>query len=629
MLHFIRERAKGWVAWFIVGLISIPFALWGVNSYLNGPSDAVTATVNGEPIKQVEFQRAYQQYRERMRVAMGERFDPALFEGQAVKQNVLDSLIERKLLQLANAELGQRVSDSAINTLIKSTPAFQTEGKFDPERYRMLLARVGESPASYEAQLRIDILAKELTDTIQQSVLITPASVNNIIRLEKQTRDIAYGVISAQSLSDQIQVADDEVQAYYDNNKSKYLAPERVSVNYIELSVEELAKTVEVDEQALKQFYLENQNQFVGPDQRRASHILIEGDEAEALKTLSTIQQRLEQGEEFSALAKEFSQDTGSANDGGDLGYFQQNVMDPAFDQAVFALSAIGDVSEPVKTEFGYHLIKLTDIKQPEGKSFEDAHDDVEKMYRYRQAEDLFYEQAEKLADLSYENPDSLDITAESLGLEIKQTEEFTRDGGTGIASDKKIASVAFSEDVLMNNLNSAVIELSKTRLIVLHKNKHSLASQLPFDSISPAIAEQLKFEKASAKAKEQGEAILAQMKSGETNEALFSESDWHDTQAYSRASSEISAQILEQAFRLPEPTANSAEFTGFSASNGNYIVVKVSGVTDGNPAEATAEDRDGLEAYLVKTEGSSQVQAFIESLKADADIKINLEYLK
>lgn len=629
MLHFIRERAKGWVAWFIVGLISIPFALWGVNSYLNGPSDAVTATVNGEPIKQVEFQRAYQQYRERMRDAMGEQFDPALFEGQAVKQNVLDSLIERKLLQLANAELGQRISDSAIKTLITSTPAFQTEGKFDPERYRMLLARVGESPASYEAQLRIDILARELTDTIQQSVFITSTSIDNILRLEKQTRDIAYGVISAQSLSEQIQVSDSEVQDFYDNNKSKYLAPERLSVNYIELSVDELAKTVDIDEQELKQFYLDNQNQFVGPEQRRASHILIEGDEAEALKVISTIQQRLELGEDFSALAKEFSHDAGSASDGGDLGYFQQNVMDPEFDQAVFSLSAIGDISDSVKTEFGYHLIKLTDIKQPEGKSFEDAHDDVEKMYRYRQAEDLFYEQAEKLADLSYENPDSLDITAESLGLVVKQTEEFTRDGGTGIASDKKITSVAFSEDVLINNLNSAVIELSKTHLVVLHKNKHSLASQLPFDSIAPAIAEQLKFEKASAKAKEQGEAILAQMVSGETSDTLFEAGNWYDTQSYSRASSEISAQILEQAFRLPEPDGNRAEFTGFSASNGNYIVVKVSGVTDGNPAEATGEERDGLEAYLLKTEGSSQVQAFIDSLKADAEIKINVGNMK
>jgi peptidyl-prolyl cis-trans isomerase D len=218
MLHFIRERAKGWVAWFIVGLISIPFALWGVNSYLNGPSDAVTATVNGEPIKQFEFQKAYQQYRDRMRDSMGEQFDPALFEGQAVKQNVLDGLIDQKLLQLANAELGQRISDSAIKTFITSTPAFQTEGKFDPERYRMLLARVGETPASYEAQLRLDILAKELIDTTQQTVIITPVVVDNILRLEKQTRDIAYGVISAQSLSDTVQVTEEEVQKYYEDN---------------------------------------------------------------------------------------------------------------------------------------------------------------------------------------------------------------------------------------------------------------------------------------------------------------------------------------------------------------------------------------------------------------------------
>jgi len=629
MLHFIRERAQGWVAWFIVGLITIPFALWGVNSYLNGPSDAVTATVNGEPIKQFEFQQAYKQYRDRMRETMGERFDPSLFEGQAVKQEVLDSLIERKLLQLANLELGQRISDSAINMLIQSTPAFQTEGKFDPERYRMLLARVGQTPAMYEAQLRIDILARELTDSIQQSVLVTAASVDNILRLEKQTRDIAFGVIPAQSLLDQIEVKDEEVQQYYDANKAQYLAPERVSVNYIELSAEEIAKTVEVSDQALQQYYLENQSQFIGPEQRRASHILIEGDDSEALAILTDIQNRLQQGEDFADLAKALSQDTGSANDGGDLGYFQQNVMDPAFDQAVFALAAIGDVSEPVKSEYGYHLIKLTDIKQPEGKSFTDARDDVEKLYRQQQAEELFYEQAEQLADLSYENPDNLDVAAEALGLAIKQTEEFTRDGGTGIASDKKVVSVAFSDDVLINELNSAVIELSKTDLVVLHKNKHSLASQLPFESIAPAITEQLKFEKARAMAKQQGEAILAQMKSGEAAESLFNASDWHDTQAYDRASSDISVQILEHAFRVAEPEQGSAELTGFSANNGNYIVVKVSGVTDGNPADVSADDRDGLESYLVRLEGSSQVQAFIESLKADADIEVHVEYMK
>ncbi|NQZ54706.1 MAG: SurA N-terminal domain-containing protein [Piscirickettsiaceae bacterium] len=627
MLHFIRERAQGWVAWFIVGLISIPFALWGVNSYLTGPSDAVTASVNGDPIKQVEFQRAFQQYRDRMRESMGERFDPEMFEAMAVKQSVLDGLIEQRLLLAANNSLGQQVSDTAVNNLIQSNPAFQQEGQFNPERYRLTLARVGLSPASYEAQFRQDLLAQELTNNIQQSALVSSFSIDNILRLEKQTRDIAYGVISAQSLLDQVNIPDDDVQAYYDANQVNYMAPERVAIDYIELSVAELSKAVAVDEELLQQFYVDNQDQFLGPEQRQASHILIEGDDAESLVMITTIKQRLDDGEDFSVLAAALSHDTGSAKDGGDLGLFQRGVMDTAFENAAFALS-VGDISDPVQTEFGYHLIKLTAIQLPEGKSFADARQDIESSYRYQQAEELFYEQAELLADLSYENPDNLDIAAEELLLEIKTTEAFTRDGGIGIASHKKLVKAAFSEDVLTNELNSAVIELNKTHLLVLHKKKHILASQLPFESISPAIREQLKFEQARYKARKQGMATLTQLQAGELTTALFSDQDWHEAQSYGRASSDLSQQVLQKAFSLGRP-GSEAIFTGFTASNGNYIVVKVTSVTDGDPSEATEEERDGLQSYLSRTNGSSELQAFIETLRTDADIEVFTKYLR
>jgi peptidyl-prolyl cis-trans isomerase D len=628
MLQFIRDQAQGWVAWFIVGLISIPFALWGVNSYLTGPSDIVVATVNGEPIKQTEYQRAFQQYRDRMRETMGERFDPALFEGLAVKQSVLDGLIDQKLLLTASNKLGQRISDSDINKLIQSTPAFQRDGSFDPERYRMMLARVGLTPAGYEAQLRVDLLAQQLTNNIQQSTLVTQHGIDNILRLEKQTRDIAYGVVSAQSQLEQVEVTEQEIHEYYDVNKANYMAPERVTVDYIELSVDELAKTVEIDETVLQQFYVDNQDQFVGPEQRRASHILIEGDEKEALELLATINQRIENGEDFAALAMEFSGDTGSASKGGDLGLFQRDVMDPAFEEAVFSMTTVGDVSEPVKTEFGFHLIKLTGIEASEGQSYSDAREEIERLYRNQQAEELFYEQAELLADLSYENPDNLDVTAEELSLTIKTTDAFTRSGGTGIAGDKKVIDIAFSEDVLNNDLNSTVIELTKSHLLVLHKNNYLAASQLPFDSISPAIKEQIRFERARDMARDKGKAIMAQLKSGDLVETLFDDKGWHDAQPYSRTSSEVSNQVLQQAFSVAKPSIDNAQFTGFTASNGNYIVVKVTAVHDGNPAEVSQEDRDGLQSYLARSNGASELQAFIDSLKADADIEISVENL-
>lgn len=628
MLNFIRERAQGWIAWVIVGLISIPFALWGVNSYLTGPSDVVVATVNGESIKQAEYQQAFQQYRDRMRNMLGDKFNPALFDSITVKKSVVDGLIEQKILLSAGQEIGLKISNAALLQMIKTTPAFQKDGQFNAETYSMILARVGLTPERYEADLLSDALRQELASNIQSSTVITQSTLDNILRLEKQTREIAYGVIPAYSLLDQISVTDDEIQAYYDQYQSNYLAPERVSVDYVELSVDSLSKSVDVEESDLQAFYIDNQDQFVGPQQRKTSHILIEGDEDSALETLEKVKTRLEQGEEFSVLAMELSQDVGSAKQGGDLGYFQRGVMDANFEKAAFSMSKVGDVSEPIKTEFGYHLIKVTGIKESQGKSFAESKAEVEALYRKQQGEELFYEQAEQLADLSYENPDSLDVVAEELSLEVKTSQEFVREGNiTGIAKEQKIVDVAFSEDVLVNELNSAVIELSKSHLIVLHKKTHILASQLAFESVAPAITEQLRFLRAKDKATEQGEVILSSLKAGESAESLFGDKEWSPAQTVGRSSENVSEQILSRVFSIAKPTSGD-QFIGFTVTNGNYIVLQVSAVNEGDVSSASLEEQDGLRSHLDRTYGESELQSFVNTIREQAEIELFEEYL-
>jgi peptidyl-prolyl cis-trans isomerase D len=622
MLHFIRERAQGWIAWFIVGLISIPFALWGINSYLGGPPEVAVATVNDETILQAEFQQAMQQYRDRMRSRLGENFDPELFDGIEIKQSVLNGLIEQKLLLSSSYSLGQTISDAELSKTIQSTPAFQRDGRFDNEYYSMVLARVGLSPTRYESQLRNDMLNQELINNIQHTSSLTTADLDSVLQLEKQTRDIAYGVVVAMDQLDTVEVADDDVKQYFEQYQDNYLAPERVVVDYIELTVEQLKADVLIDNEALIAFYSDNQDQFVGPEQRRVSHILIEGADDVALTTINEIKQRLDSGEDFAIVAEEVSQDSGSASQGGDLGFFQLGVMDAEFEKSAFSLQNVGDISEPVKTEFGYHIIKLTGTQAEEEKSFADARDQVEALYRSQQAEDLFYEKAEQLADLSYETPENLDVAAEALELEIKTTDAFTRDGGADILNNKKVVSVAFSEDVLLNDLNSAVIELSKSHLVVLHKKQHMPASHLPYESVAPAIKESLRFEQASNKARKQGESKLEQLKSGAVAESVFSDNSWHISQAYGRTDKEMSAQILKRAFALAKPDSE-AQYAGFTATNGNYIVIKVEAVHDGNPNEATTEERDGLRSQLARVNGDSELQAFIDSLRADANIEI------
>lgn len=628
MLHFIRERAQGWIAWFIVGLISIPFALWGVNSYLGGPTEVTVATVNDETITQSDYQRALQVQRDQMRNMLGEQFDPSMFDSIQMKRSVLDGLIDEKLLSAVSSELGQTVSDVQLAQIIQNTPAFLKDGKFDAEYYKALLARAGLSSARYEYDLRSDMLNQEFVTNIQTSSIVTDSAIDNVIRLEKQSREIAYGVVAAQDFFDKVEVEKENIQLYFEANKQQYTAPEQVSVEYVELSVDVLKQAIDVDDATLKTFYADHEDQFIGPAQRRVSHILIEGDDDNALQTIEALKAQIDSGESFEEIAETASQDPGSAENGGDLGFIAKGMMDEAFETAVFNLETVGDVTAPIKTEFGYHLIKLTELQSGQGKSFSEARDEVEALYKQLEAETLFYEKAEQLADLSYESPDSLDLTAETLELEIKQSQLFTRTGGSGIASDAKVVNAAFSEDVLQNDLNSAVIEVSKTDFIVLRKKRFVEETLLPFDSVSPAIEQSLRFEKARNKAQETGEGFVAQIEDGTEAAALFGESNWHEAQSYQRSSQNVSAQILEHAFAVAKPVDGIANYSGFVADNGNYIVVKVTAVEDGQALDIETSQREALLGYLKRMATESELQALLASIKEEANIEIFEQHL-
>ena len=628
MLHFIRERAQGWVAWFIVGLISIPFALWGVNSYITGPSDIVVASVNGEPIKQAEFQRSLKQYRERMREMMGDDFEPSLFDNVSTKQNVLNGLIEQRLLFSTNQSLGQYVPDVYINTAIQQTQAFQVEGKFNTERYKMLLARAGFSPASYEEQLRTDLMIKELSNSIQRTATITKYDVDNLLRIEKQKREIAYGVIDASPLADSIVISNEDAEAFYEKQKSRYTTPERLSINYIELSVDGLASNLEVNETVLEQFYADNKGQFMSPEQRQASHILIEGDSEEAVKILAAVEYRLSQGEDFASVAKELSQDPGSAQEGGDLGAIQRDIMEPAFESALFSLANVNDVSSIIKTESGHHLIKLTGIVTSEGKAFSAVRAEIEESIRRQEAEQLFFDQAEKLAELSYENPDSLALASEELALKIKTSDLFTREGGKGITADKNVVNMAFTDEVLIEGLNSTVIELTDSHIVVLHRNEHVLTGQLPFEAVSGDIKLKLKAQGAKDKVSETGKKIFEKVEAGIDAKSLFSKLEWHDTRLVERSENSIDREILDEVYAMEKPNEDLIHH-GFTDRYGNYVLIRLTAVIEGKTDDPSEQDREGLSSYLMQHYGDSEFRALIESLKAESDIEVSSDYFK
>tara|TARA_R100000687_G_scaffold27884_1_gene23606 strand:+ start:1269 stop:3161 length:1893 start_codon:yes stop_codon:yes gene_type:complete len=619
MLHFIRDRAQGWIAWFIVGLISIPFALWGVNSYVSGPTDTIVAEVNGEEVTQTALLEAVQRYRDQMRQMMGEEFNPEMFDNAEIRYVVLDDLIDQQLIRSAADELGLRISDRQIAQFIQQTPAFQRDGTFDSEQYQMVLARAGFTPTSYEASLRDDLLGQQLIQSVEGSTLVSEVEVERLLKLENQQREIAFGVVKLEDFLDDTEVDEADVRGFFDANQSSFTSPEQISLDYLELSLDDISTQVEVSEEQLQQYYVDNKAQFVGPEQRRASHILIEDNE-ESEQILAEIQTKLEEGQTFEELAETYSVDVGSAASGGDLGAIQRDVMEPAFEEAVFALENVGDISEPVKTEFGYHIIQLTDIDQSSNVEFADVKEKVEQQYKRQQAERQFYDKAEELANLTYENPETLDIAAETLGLDIKTSEKFTRSGGSGIAENQEVVKAAFSDDVLNQELNSQVLELSDTRLVVVRKNSHVDATLLPFDSVAPAITEQLRYQRASDLAYIQGESRLQELKSGASATQVFPDT-WQPATYYGRDSQDISAQILDQAFRLPN--AESTQYAGFTADNGNYVVIAVSDVKQGSVEDVEPEMRDGLVSNLTRLNGRVEMAAFLNTLRSEADIEI------
>ncbi len=595
MLHFIRDRAQGWLAWFIVGLISIPFALWGVNSYVSGPGDTIVATVNGEDITQTTMQQAVQRYREQMREMMGDEFDPELFDSTVIRHAVINDLIDQQLIRSTTDRLGQRISDRQVASFIQQTPAFQRDGRFNSEQYQMVLARAGFSPASYEATLRNDLLSQQLLQNIESGSVISEREVERLLKLENQQREIAYGVIKLEDFLSEIEVEESDIHDFYDANQASFTTPEQVSIDYLELSLDAVSAQIDVSEEQLEQYFVDNKVQFVGPEQRSASHILIE-DNSQAEDLLSEIQLKIDEGVEFAELAKTYSTDVGSAANGGDLGIIQRGVMDPAFEEAVFAIDQAATVE------------------------FADIKDKVAQQYRQQQAERQFYNRAEELANLTYENPETLDVAADSLGLEVKTSDLFTQSGGKGIAENSAVVTAAFSDDVLNQELNSQVIELSDTHILVVRKHEHVAPALLPFESVSPAIREQIRYQRASDLAYIQGEAKLQEMKAGGSGAEVFS-GNWYEAAFYGRDSQEVSAQILNQAFALPNTQAT--QYAGFTAETGNYVVVAVSDVRDGDSDNIGSELRASLAANLNRLNSTAEAGAFLSALRNAAKIKI------
>ncbi|HSH41131.1 MAG TPA: SurA N-terminal domain-containing protein [Arenicellales bacterium] len=640
MLSEIRERATGWIAYIIVGIIIIPFAFWGVNEYFAGGEEVVVAKVGDAEIQQVDYRRALDNRRAQMRQILGDDFQPELANSPEFKRGVLDDLVARTLLDQHADEHGYRVGDELLARLIRSNPRFQVDGSFSQDAYRGAVAQMGLNEPAFEARYRRQLLLDQLRNGIVESAFVTPDQRDNMLKLMLETRRFDYAVLEADRYVDEVEVSDAEVQEEYESNSEQYRTPEKLKLEYVELSVDELAESINISQQEIEEAYEQRQEQFTSEPVRRASHILIEtpsdageAEEQAALEQARELLQRLRDGEDFAALAEEYSDDPGSASKGGDLGRIEPGAMVQPFEEALFSMDEEGALSEPVRTRFGYHIIKLTEYRPASIKPLDEVRDQIARDERRRQAEALFLDRAEAFRNISYEQPQSLEPVADQLDLEIRESEWFTRSEGTGIAADPQVRETAFSDEVYVEELNSQAIELDINTLVVMRKLDTQPASVRPLEEVRGEIEARLKRAKAEEHVAEIGSRIVEDLKGGSAWQDIIEEYALSaETTSWSRSDrpgqGDPHPALVDAVFQLPTPSGDTAVPGGLVLAEGDYALFRVVEVIEGDPEQAGEQLVERVESTLQARGSRDLLEQYIADLREQAEVEIREQAL-
>ena len=617
MLQNIRDNSQGWIAKTIIGLIVVLMALTGVDAIITGTGNSQNAAdVNGEKISQNELNQAVEMQRRQLLQQLGKEFDPAMLDERLLREASLKGLIERSLLLQGAKDSKFAFSQAALDQVIVQTPEFQVDGRFNADRFDQVIRQLGYTRMQFRQMLEQEMLIGQLRAGISGSGFVTDEEVAAFARLEKQTRDFATRTIKADPAA--VKVSDDDVKAYYDAQQAQFMSPEQVVIEYVELKKDAFFSQVSVSDEELKAAYESEIANLA--EQRDAAHILIEvgGDvsDEQAKAKIEEVQKRLQGGEDFAALAKEFSQDPGSASEGGDLGYAGKGVYDPAFEDALYALKQ-DEVSQPVRTEFGWHLIKLLGVQAPEVPSLASLKEKLETDLKAQRVEQRFVEATKQLEDAAFESSD-LAQPAQELGLKVQTSEPFGRQGGTGIAANRQVLQAAFSEEVMEDGSNSGAIELDPNTLVVIRVKEHRKPQQLELDQVSDSIRAQLTQTRASEAAKAAGEQLVSELRDGKVKPEG---ADWQVVEAATRNQDGVDPAILQALFRMPKPTGEQSEFSGIALANGDFVVIRLKGVSE--PEQALSDEEKAMyRRFLASRSGQQDFAAYRKQLESKADIE-------
>lgn len=626
MLDKLREGAQGKVAKVILGLIILSFALAGVGSYLNGPARTAPATVNGNEISSAALENAYRNERARMESQMGESFSQLAANPAYMKQfrrGVLDRLIDQALFDSKARELGLRVSDEQIKQAILAMPEFAEDGKFNNDRYLQLIRRAGMTPEMFRDSLRQDMVRQQLMGALLGSEFALKGEAEQLDRLYNQTRDLRLVRLAAAAYLGDVQASGEEVEQYYKTNSARFMNDEKVKVDYLLLDAATLGKDIQVTEQDAQDYYDQHQDLFQRAERRRVAHILIPfgKDENAAEQKADALLTQAQGGDDFAALAKANSSDTFSAKKGGELDWFEKGVMDPSFEKAAFALNKAGDLSTVVKSPFGFHVIKLLGVEAAQTKPFADVKADTISRLQADKAKELFFAEQQKMADSSFENPDSLDFTADTMGMKVQSSDYFTQATAPAPLNDPKVLSVAFSEQLRDDNTNSDVIELADGKALVMHITGHQPRAAKPLAEIKEQVIAAIKHDKASEVARGKAQVLLDKLKAGENIQAdltaLGLKVETHS--GVVRFTQDMDQNLLAQAFRMPHPQDGKPSVELVTEANGDRVVVALDKV---NVTKEPSEMVSLLQGQLGQGRAQASYQSLIEELRKAAKIE-------
>ena len=638
MLQAIRDRSQSWLAWIIVGFISIPFALWGIQSYLGTGGKQLAAEVEGVEVSVEDYRNTVENYRQQQRARLSQVFGDSLdlsnplvknlLDDKVIKQQALEGMINSRLVSLSAIKAGFNMSEEQIDAMITGAPDFRTNGTFDNEAYLRYVRSQGMSSKGFKARLTQEQISNQLVNGLAITAFATPYEVDEQLRIKYQQREAGYLVLKASAYEHEAKIDDERIKTYYEENINNFKTQEKVSIEYLELDAAKVSKSVAADEDALREFF-----------EQRSGDYLVQ-DDTEQRKLFAEITSRLGKGEDFAALAKQYSQDVGSAENGGELGFIGRAIMEKEFEDAMFALKA-GGVSDVVKTSLGLHMVKVDEIKGEERKvrhillnvdndklrsrSFEEVRAEVEADFKSSRSDKVFNDMYDQLNNLSYEHPDTLNIAAEELSLKIQSTPAFTRFGGAGLLSNRAILNAAFSDGVLKQGQNSELIDLGNERVVVLRIKENIPAAPRPLAEVNDQIIKLLLKDVSAEKAQAIGDAILARLQEGANPQALAREhkADWKATNSYSRSSKGVDASVLNTMFAMARPVDEKAGFSTVSLANGDYAVIGLYSVKDGDASTLTSAERQVVSKRISSRDAGNAVGLLSKDIRAKAEITI------